>query len=392
MALRTAAHPAGRFFPTAASFEEVSNVVSFNHVVPRVGAVYDLTGDGKTVLKANFGQYAYNPGVNLADSVNPNTAEQYSLWNWTDRNADRLFQPGEETSLVQRFGGVANAAIDPDLENAYTREVSTWVERELVPNLGLKVGYVWKKDYNGYQQVNALRPFSAYNVPVRVADPGAPGQFIDAFNLDDLSRGTSNITENVDGYEGTYRTFETSINKRWSQRWSLLASYSYIWTREFGSLYYGNRFGTTAQNFTFFGNYPINPNDRTDNDFTNWNFKIVGTVEPAWGIRITPVVKSQSGAPYGRVIQAALNYSAAQPILVEPIGTRRQETVTVVDLRVEKQFPLMDRARLGLFFDLFNLGNANTAININWITGPRFETPVTVLPPRIAKFGVKFDW
>ena len=92
------------------------------------------------------------------------------------------------------------------------------------------------------------------------------------------------------------------------------------------------------------------------------------------------------------MVQAALNYNAAQQILVEPIGTRRQDNVTLFDFRVEKQFPIMQRAKIGLFFDLFNTFNSNTAVNINWVTGPRFEFPVTVVPPRIAKFGVKFDF
>ena len=52
----------------------------------------------------------------------------------------------------------------------------------------------------------------------------------------------------------------------------------------------------------------------------------------------------------------------------------------------------MDKARVGLFFDLFNALNSNTAVNINWLGGSRFEKATTVLRPRIAKFGVKFDW
>ena len=42
--------------------------------------------------------------------------------------------------------------------------------------------------------------------------------------------------------------------------------------------------------------------------------------------------------------------------------------------------------------DLYNLMNSNTAININWRAGAAFEKATTVLPPRIAKFGVKFNW
>ena len=76
----------------------------------------------------------------------------------------------------------------------------------------------------------------------------------------------------------------------------------------------------------------------------------------------------------------------------EPLGTRRQDTVTVFDIRAEKQLRFGDKARVGLFLDIYNLMNSNTAININWRAGAAFEKATTVLPPRIAKFGVKFNW
>ena len=42
----------------------------------------------------------------------------------------------------------------------------------------------------------------------------------------------------------------------------------------------------------------------------------------------------------------------------------------MVDFRVEKQLRFAaDRAKLGLFFDLFNAMNSNTAVNINWRSG-----------------------
>ena len=93
---------------------EQSEVVAFNNFVPRLGATYDLTGEGKTVLKANWGRFYFNTGVSLADAINPNTGDQYADWNWTDRNNDRIYQEGEETTLITRFGGVANASIDPE--------------------------------------------------------------------------------------------------------------------------------------------------------------------------------------------------------------------------------------------------------------------------------------
>ena len=76
--------PVSRFNPVERTFAEIDSVKTFNHVVPRFGATYDLTGDGKTVLKANWGRFYFNPGVNLADSVNPNSSDQYVDYNWTD--------------------------------------------------------------------------------------------------------------------------------------------------------------------------------------------------------------------------------------------------------------------------------------------------------------------
>ena len=145
--------------------------------------------------------------------------------------------------------------------------------------------------------------------------------------------------------------------------------------------------------FSHFGSFPVNPNEPTQNEFTNWNAKFSGTIEAAWGLRVTPVWKVQSGAPYGRFITATgLNYTPSQIILVEPIGTRRQDTVSIVDFRVEKQLRFGPKARVGLFLDVFNTFNSNTAVNISWNSGAAFEKATTVLGPRIAKFGVKFDW
>ncbi len=393
---------AGRFVPNPLSFAAIDEVIAFNHIVPRIGATYDLTGDGKTVLKANWGRFYFNPGVNLADAVNVNTGSQYADHVWNDLNNDRIFQNGEQGTQIQRFGGVANASIDPNLRNSYNDETSFFVERAVITDLGVRAGFVYKKDNDGWQQVNASRPLSAFNIPTTVVDPGSDNVYgnaddrsVPAFNLSDTTTLANNITRNIDGYEGTFKTLEFSANKRYSNRWSLNTSFSYTWTNQFGNLYFNNRFGTQVQNFSLFGSYPSNPNEKTQNEYTDWNAKVSGSVDAGWGLRVTPVLKVQSGAPYGRYFSTRageLNYGT-QIILAEPIGTRRQDTVTVLDFRVEKQLRFAaDRAKLGLFFDLFNAMNSNTAVNIDWRSGAGFDKATTVLGPRIAKFGVKFDW
>ena len=111
-------------------------------------------------------------------------------------------------------------------------------------------------------------------MPITISEPGPDGSLattgdntqITVFNLDSTSRPASTIVKNIDGYEGTYKTLEFSANKRYSNRWSALASFSYVWTNEFHNQYFNNRFGLVVSQQSLFGPYGLNPNDRNDHD------------------------------------------------------------------------------------------------------------------------------
>ena len=168
---------------------------------------------------------------------------------------------------TQKFGGVANTSLSPDLENAYTDEASGFIERQVVTDLGLRVGFVWKKDYNGWQQINADRPHSAYNVPITIWNPVLTAAWPPPPTTRRSRSSTSTaptgppttIVQNIDGYEGTYKTLEFSANKRYSSRWSMVASYSYVWTHEFNNQYFNNRFSSVVAQQSLFGPYGLNP-------------------------------------------------------------------------------------------------------------------------------------
>ena len=55
-------HPAGRFNPVPITFPAQDDVFNWNLVSPRAGITYDMSGNGRTVLKLNYGQYWWNPG------------------------------------------------------------------------------------------------------------------------------------------------------------------------------------------------------------------------------------------------------------------------------------------------------------------------------------------
>ena len=65
---------------------------------PRISAVFDVTGDGKTAAKASAGRYYYvlSTGGGGVSNVNPN-ANYFATYTWNDINGDLKFQNGEQT-------------------------------------------------------------------------------------------------------------------------------------------------------------------------------------------------------------------------------------------------------------------------------------------------------
>ena len=55
-----------------ASFAKADGVTGYNDITPRMGAAYDLFGNGKTSLKVNLGKYLQGASVgNLLANANP---------------------------------------------------------------------------------------------------------------------------------------------------------------------------------------------------------------------------------------------------------------------------------------------------------------------------------
>jgi hypothetical protein len=388
--------PVGAFNPTQTSFAAVNNLLTWNLASPRLGFTYDLGGNGKTVLKFNYASYWWNPGTTAIDSlVNPNSPNWDRRYTWNDPNHDGVWQPGEEGVLETQSGGVGSTQLDPNLQDQRTREVATFVERELFANFGVHAGFVWRRIDQLYQSDNLNRPVSAFNVPVTIHDPGpdgtlgAAGPAIQAFNLNpaNTSLPVVNFLHNTPGRDDFYN-IELAANKRMSNRWSLNASYAYRWNRDNSTDYFGNTLRVRQD--------VANPNDaiNTDNgryDFGLWAAKVNGSYDAPWGLRVTPAIRMQSGQPYARIFTATLNYGS-QRILAEPFGTRHQDNIILVDARVEKRLPLGKSRSVSGFIDGYNLTNSNAAQNINWNSGATFTTPSTIIAPRIFRFGAKFDW
>ena len=391
-------HPAGN--PAAQKFAAVDNLIDWNFIVPRIGAVYDPTGRGKTLVKVSYGQYRLPPGTDLGFNVNPNSSHWWERFEWRDIDGSGVWEPGEEFHLLARRGGDAVESLDPDLQLRVVNEVAGWIERELPGGIGLRTGVVWRGEHQHFVRLNENQPFTAFTVPVTLPDPGPDGLVgsdddgpaVRAYDLrpEFAALPLINIVRNVPGSSSHYWTWEIGASRRAHGSWTFGAGFAHTWHRDQASGYSGQAVRNNL--------YPLTPNDLINADdggryeFTTWTAKAYSTYEAPWGLRVTPVLRHQAGQSFGRTfVTAAPTYGTIR-VLAEPVGTRRMENITIVDARVEKRIRLHNNRHLAPFVDVFNLFNANPEQNTIWSSGPSFLRPVTIVPPRIARIGAKLEW
>jgi hypothetical protein len=385
-------------YATAASFPAVDNVITWNLPAPRLGVTFKVDDAGKTVIKANAGRYWWNPDVNVASAVNPNIATAYERYAWTDPNSDRTFAPSEQGRLLSRVGGVGQV-LDPSLQDAYTNELAAWLDHELLPNFSLRTGLVWRGQRQIRQSMNLAQPFAAFNVPIQVRDPGPDGKTATAddgplilmYNLAAANLGQVNtLVTNAAGVNDYY-TWEITGNRRMTSGWSLMSTYSITWNRE------NLASPGAAANPVRSADSPLNPNDLINAagdgryHYALWNAKVHALIPGPWQLQFSPLVRAQAGQPFGRTFVATMNYGS-QRVLAEPLGTRTQDIVAIVDARVERIFRFSARLKLSAQLDFYNLLNSNPEDFITWGSGSSYLRPSSVIPPRIVRFGLKVDF
>lgn len=406
---RFAAANIGGFRAQPRSFSEVRDVVKWNTAGPRLSAIFDITGDGRTAAKASAGRYYYvlSTGGGGVSNVNPNSnySEQYT---WNDANGNHKFDLGEQTgtpvvtAVFNPANGQILTSIDPNFSRPYTDEYAFGVDRELAANVKLSVGYTYRREKNLQATANPDNPYAT--TLTTAVDPGLDGVVgtgddgAYGFFARTSAANRSFITNDPTAVQ-SYKGLEITVTKRFSNRWQMLAGYTLSKNR------IENVSVDTSPNFLINANGNITNTSFADRPN---QFKLTGMYILPWhDVIVSGNLSSQQGPPVTRQISRAVGFSTNQIINLEPLGSTRLDTLTKIDVRLGKLFRFEGSRSMEATLDFDNLTNAATVWGVrnrteataftNPVTGeratlPQFMSPSQILGPRTVVFRLAFKF
>jgi hypothetical protein len=196
----------------------------------------------------------------------------------------------------------------------------------------------------------------------------------------------------------SYKTIEVAAVKRLANRWQLVASFSATKKNQpIGAVGSASSlgFGTASPTFSAAGehvgfftpNADINSVDKT----WDWDGKLTGTYIFPAELAVSGNFHHTSGDPFARQVRFTGGRTIPSIVLnVEPIGTHRRPNLNLLQVKVEKRFPLPRAQTATVTLNLYNALNANTATGLQNRSGPEFLRPRSIMPPRLAEVGVSY--
>jgi hypothetical protein len=254
--------------------EGTGDIYDFKTWSPRIGIAWDLTGDGKTVLRSHIGRYYAPIGVEslrrFGPDMDPFTIryEFYNVpWDVADANGDGYVDIDENRNATRLLADMDPYQVndpyttDPswDLQVAdgttspYTDQFNISLQRQIGNDFAFEVSYIYKKtedilslnaydpgtgEYYEWEEVPwttaAGEQTTVYQIVLEDYNGDGNADWDDAvYVLNNVDYEAANFTS----FEGTdikrtYQGVQLVFTKRYSNRWQGLASFN--WTNSDG--------------------------------------------------------------------------------------------------------------------------------------------------------------
>jgi hypothetical protein len=426
--MRETSAAAGRFVP-ARFFPKQYDLIKWGpDYAPRLSAVFDVFGDGRTALKTSASkyhrQYDADPVLAYADA-----GIRQENRNWFDCvlnaggtacsgaaspfNNDGVAQdheigPSPSSGNFQlRSGAVAG-----DLRRQYNWEYTVGVQHQLMPRLAIGALFV-KREVRNIQLTDrtfiTTSDYTPFEVRMpAVTDPAVaavldPNEMITMYNLNLAKNGVYNqglVDRSSDHDRSLYTGFEASFSAR------LIG----------GAMLFGS--WTTERNISVFCESDDNPNGPTTGDLyqgrlvavggrfcdqRNFDmpflheFKLAGNYALPYGVDVGGVIQSYPGLERVITWQPAATLfpngqrTQAQTIILNKPGSLYGERWNQVDINIRKNVRYGKNVHT-FQFDVFNVFNDNAIRSMTDTVGTSLGQVTAIMPGRFPRVAYQFKW
>jgi hypothetical protein len=371
----------------------LGTMYTWNVFSPRLGVTAKLSADGRTLLRASYGRFDQGVVTGELAPIHPGQSPVTT----------KGFDPatGGYTRIISIVDPKRNLQLDPATRPPHTDEYSFGVDREVGHRMAIGIAYVRKEgaDFIGWTDIGGqYRPDTrtlpdGSRLPVWVLANGTAARL---FSL-----------TNPDEYSLTYNGLVTVVEKRRSNGWQAFGSYTL--SRAYGLQAYSGTTAAGPQVSTVgappgaFSTGPItfgrDPNDLTNatgrlpNDRPHM-FRVMGSADVArTGFVFAANLQISSGKPWAGTALVSLPQNTQQRILLEPRGTLRLSTQSLLDLRVSKTIALGRVGHIELLLDVLNALNdtAEDGVATDNQFSSTFGQPTVFVDPRRVMLGVRVN-
>jgi hypothetical protein len=372
-------------------------------IVPRLGASYDVTGEGKWIVQATYahyaGKYSETQFADNTDVGNPSlVVYQYS--GPAGQGVD--FAPGvDRANYTQVIGGgfpTANIFLDEDLHSPVTKEFTASLGTPIGDRGAAKVTYQWR----------AIGGF----IEDFINDPSPSGKIPVIRNGVNFGTFDRVVIRNSDDPKRDYQAMVFQANHRLRDRVTINGHWTLQLTND--GTFEGEATNQPGIN-TVIGDFPElyvldrnNPDGRL-NDFQRHKVRLwttytlglsrFGDVDLGLLYRYnSPLTFSlfASGVPFTAIQRARdPGYAippASQTLFFDERGSERQESSHLADFSATYSIPVFRDLRPWIKFELFNIFNNQSLVQFNTqvtrdLTGPVDANGLQTQFVRGARFG-----
>jgi hypothetical protein len=229
----------------------------------------------------------------------------------------------------------------------------------------------------------------------------ADGRTAPVFVLANSTASRRFLLTNPNGYSLRYNGLVMVVEKRRSNGWQALGSYTL--SRTYGLQVSSGATAADPQVSTVAPAFPTTTFGRDPNNLTNADgrlpndrphmFRVMGTIDvPRTGFAVGANLQYFSGKPWAATAQIALP-QGDQRILLEPRGSRRLSSQSLLDIRVSRTISFGPAGRVELLLDVLNVLNdtAEERLATDNLFSPNFGHPTVFVDPRRAMIGVRLN-